>query len=201
MHIVDDLPTGSRDNVVDVLGRRCTLQVQPVRNTLAETGWLAGFDAVYPLAAAVGVQRTVDQPVRTIENNVLETCRVLEAAAHQLPLLLTTTSEVYGNSDRIPFREDDDVTYGATPYTRWSYAMSKALDEQLADRVRAVAGSDSPKRFVSHDEAYGVPVDDMPRRVPDLTRVREAIGFRASYRLDDTLEELVRLAEREGPAE
>jgi UDP-glucose 4-epimerase len=89
-------------------------------------------DAVFHLAAAVGVQLIVNDPVRTIETNINGTQVALHAAAkHQKPILVTSTSEVYGKSNKIPFSEDDDTTYGPTTRRRWSYAISKAVDEFL----------------------------------------------------------------------
>lgn len=91
------------------------------------------FDRVYHLAAAVGVRLVVEKPIHTIETNIEETSVVLRfAAARALPILIASTSEVYGKGVRVPMREDDDVVYGATSYSRWCYACSKAIDEYLA---------------------------------------------------------------------
>ena len=91
------------------------------------------FDEVYHLAAAVGVRLVIEEPIRTIETNVHETSSVLRFAAEgRVPLLVASTSEVYGKSAKTPFSEDDDVTYGPTTLSRWSYACSKAIDEYLA---------------------------------------------------------------------
>jgi UDP-glucose 4-epimerase len=91
------------------------------------------FDEIYHLAAAVGVRLVIEQPIHTIENNVLETSSLLEFAARtRTPFMLASTSEVYGKGLRTPFSEDDDVVYGPTIYNRWSYACSKAIDEYLA---------------------------------------------------------------------
>jgi UDP-glucose 4-epimerase len=89
-------------------------------------------DAIFHLAAAVGVQLIVNDPVRTIETNINGTQVALHAAAkYQKPILITSTSEVYGKSTKIPFSEEDDTTYGPTSRCRWSYAISKAVDEFL----------------------------------------------------------------------
>jgi UDP-glucose 4-epimerase len=90
-------------------------------------------DVVYHLAAAVGVRRIIESPVRTIETNVKGTELVLEAAARKGKLVfIASTSEVYGKNNKVPFCEDDDTTLGPTVKSRWSYAASKALDEFLA---------------------------------------------------------------------
>ena len=90
-------------------------------------------DAIFHLAAAVGVRLIVESPVRTIETNVNGTQLVLEAAYKKRKrVFIASTSEVYGKSMQVPFREDSDLVLGATTMGRWSYAASKALDEFLA---------------------------------------------------------------------
>lgn len=89
-------------------------------------------DIVYHLAAAMGVELIVDSPVRTIETNVHTTEIVLsQANKKKKPVFLASTSEVYGKSTDLPFREDSDPLLGPTTKGRWSYACSKALDEYL----------------------------------------------------------------------
>lgn len=93
----------------------------------------SGIGTIHHLAAAVGVRLVVEDTVHTIETNIRETSAALDfARAAGVPILIASTSEVYGKSDRLPFSEDDDVTYGPTSCARWSYALSKALDESLA---------------------------------------------------------------------
>ncbi len=287
VRLIDDLSTGRRENVAHLLGERCRLDVMRVGDLPADGSWLEGVEAVYHLAAAVGVKLIVEEPVRSIENNVTETAGLLAAAAgRSVPTLIASSSEVYGKSGQVPFREDDDVVYGATVYSRWSYAMAKALDEYLAlahhrtsglgvvvvrlfntvgprqvgrygmviprfiasaladepievygdgeqtrcfchvsdvaaamrrllaepacrgrvfnlgsdeevsiaalaDRVIALSGSRSEKRFVPYDQAYQTRFDDLRRRVPDLRRIREAIGFAPTWRLDEILKQLI----------
>jgi UDP-glucose 4-epimerase len=90
-------------------------------------------DVIFHLAAAVGVRLIVESPVRTIETNVHGTQNVLDAASKKKKLVFAaSTSEVYGKSDKVPFREDADLVLGPTSKGRWSYAASKALDEFLA---------------------------------------------------------------------
>src|ERR1043166_3257568 len=89
-------------------------------------------DMIYHLAAAVGVQLIVEQPVHTIETNIHGSEVVLAVAnKFRKPVLVASTSEVYGKSEKVPFREDDDTVFGATRFSRWSYACSKAIDEFL----------------------------------------------------------------------
>jgi UDP-glucose 4-epimerase len=90
-------------------------------------------DVIFHMAAAVGVRRIIESPVRTIETNVKGTEMVLEAAAKKKKLVfIASTSEVYGKNDKVPFCEDNDIVLGPTSKSRWSYATSKALDEFLA---------------------------------------------------------------------
>jgi len=290
VHLLDNLSTGRRQNIAELLGPNCTFQNQSVGEALSSFAWLRGFDQIYHLAAAVGVKLIVDDPVHTIETNVLETARVLQgAAAFDIPVLITSSSEVYGKSDRIPFSEDDDVIYGPTVFSRWSYAATKAIDEylamayhkqfslstvvvrlfntvgprqvgsygmviprfvaaavkdepieiygdgeqsrcfthvsdivgampkllanadchgrvfnlgsdyevsivDLAKRIIELAGSSSELRFVPYEQAYTAKFEDLRRRVPDLSRIREAIDYQPTRDLDSILTELIDLA-------
>lgn len=292
--LVDDLSTGRRENVAHLPGDRCELIEAAVGELDADGSWLAGVDRTYHLAAAVGVQRVVDRPVSCIENNVVDTARLLRAAARRrVPTLIASSSEVYGKSCSVPFGEDDDVTYGGTIYSRWAYAMTKALDEHLAlahyrteglavviarlfntvgprqtgrygmvlprmihravsgqpiqvygdgrqtrcfchvsdvvealarllgcaechgrvfnvgsdeewsidavaDRVLELTGSTAGKTYLPYEQAYGAAFDDLRRRVPDLSRVRRAIGFEPTRSLDEILRELVDRARPSG---
>ncbi len=293
--LVDDLSTGRRQNVAHLLGPRCSLQVCRVGDLPDDGKWLDGFDQIYHLAAAVGVQLIVDKPVESIETNVMDSAHLLRAAAGRgVPTLIASSSEVYGKSTAIPFGEDDDVAYGATIYRRWSYAMTKAIDEYLAlahhqadglpavvvrlfntvgprqvgqygmviprfiqnalanrpiqvfgdgeqsrcfchvadvvdamprllgdpachgrvfnlgsdqeisilalaRRVIAMTRSASTIEFVPYDRAYSARFDDLRRRVPDLSRIKQAIGFAPTRTLEQTLEELI--AQARGAAE
>ncbi|HKS22569.1 MAG TPA: GDP-mannose 4,6-dehydratase [Thermoanaerobaculia bacterium] len=131
---LDDFSTGSFDNVRHLdANARFRLVVGSVRNENAVEPLVDECDAVFHLAAAVGVKLIVESPVRTIETNVHGTEIVLAAAARQRKrVLIASTSEVYGLSDQVPFREDGNLVMGATTKGRWSYACSKAIDEFLA---------------------------------------------------------------------
>jgi UDP-glucose 4-epimerase len=132
--VIDDLSTGSRDNLRAVAEHpRLRLVVGSVHDARVVDEVVAGCDVVFHLAAAVGVKLIVESPVRTIETNVHGTEVILRAASRQRKrVLITSTSEVYGLSDQIPFREDGNLVMGATTKGRWSYACSKAIDEFLA---------------------------------------------------------------------
>jgi UDP-glucose 4-epimerase len=135
--VVDNFSTGRRANLsaVRAIGSRVDRyrvvegDVSSVLPTLSPLD----YDCVYHLAAAVGVRLVVERPIHTIETNVHETSVVLRFAMERsLPVLIASTSEVYGKGSRVPMSEDDDVVYGSTAYSRWCYACSKAIDEYLA---------------------------------------------------------------------
>ncbi|MCA9024518.1 MAG: GDP-mannose 4,6-dehydratase [Planctomycetaceae bacterium] len=132
--VIDDLSTGSRENVAHLLDSpRFQLHVADVRNEKLLDEVMADCDAVFHLAAAVGVRLVVESPVRTIETNIQGTEAVLKVAArHNTRILITSTSEVYGLSTKVPFKEDDNLVMGSSTIGRWSYACSKAIDEFLA---------------------------------------------------------------------
>ncbi len=281
---LDDLSTGNLRNLTAVIDHPNFRFVQDdVRNAGTLNVLVEQSDAVFHLAAAVGVQLIVDRPVHTIETNIHGTEVVLNIAnKFRTPVLLASTSEVYGKSNQVPFKEDDDTVQGATRFSRWSYACSKAIDEflglayhdqyglpvvitrlfntvgprqtgqygmviprfvaaalkhepltifgtgtqtrcfgfvgdvtdalmslmdtpdafgnvfnvgatqevtidALADRIIELTESRSQKRYMSYEEAYGRPFDDMMRRVPDLTRTKATIGWQPTTSLDDIL--------------
>jgi UDP-glucose 4-epimerase len=132
--VLDDLSTGSFENIAHLKGRpgfQYTIDTVTNEPVLAEL--IDQCDTIYHLAAAVGVRLIVEAPVRTIETNVHGTEVVLKQAAKKGKLvLIASTSEVYGKSTDVPFREDGDLALGATIRHRWAYACSKALDEFLA---------------------------------------------------------------------
>jgi UDP-glucose 4-epimerase len=134
VHVLDDLSTGSIDNIVHLKqhdGFGYTIDSCARAPVVAEL--VDSADVVYHLAAAVGVELIVESPVRTIETNVHATEVVLEQAAKKRkPVFIASTSEVFGKSTAVPFTEDGDLLLGPTTKGRWSYACSKAIDEFLA---------------------------------------------------------------------
>ena len=281
---LDDLSTGRRENLAGLLGKPGFQFVRDSVENEATVGTLmASCDAVMHLASAVGVQLIVDEPVRTINTTIHGTEVVLESASRfGKPVLITSSSEVYGKGSRVPFSEDDDVVMGSTRSSRWCYAYSKDIDEflglayykqyqlpvtlvrlfntvgprqvgmygmvlprfaaaalrgtplqvygdgtqtrcfchvgdvvdamvrltadpnnvgkvynlgsdeevsieQLARRVIGLAQSSSAIEYISLEKAYGAKFDDMSRRVPDLGRIRQAIGFAPKLTLDQII--------------
>ena len=295
VHVLDDLSTGSIDNVRHLTADPrfgCTI------DTCASPAVVAAHvdeaDIVYHLAAAVGVDLIIDSPVRTIETNVHCTEVVLaQASKKRKPVFIASTSEVYGKSVALPFREDGDLVMGASTTGRWSYACSKAIDEflalaywkerklptvvarlfntvgprqtgrygmvvpkfvtqalagrpltvfgdgtqtrcfchvsdvvtalvdlmfvgeaaygevfnigsqeevsmlELADRVRVVSRSDSDIHIIPYDRAYEAGFEDMPRRLPDISKIESAIGWTPTRTLDDILADAINFQQAE----
>jgi UDP-glucose 4-epimerase len=151
--LVDDLSTGSMDNIHDLLTRP---GVRWVPGTVSDRRLVAELisqtDLVFHLAAAVGVALIAKQPIQTIERNVEPTQFILsELSRHHhlgrtIPVFVASTSEVYGKNPKPFWCEEDDLVYGSTSKARWSYGVSKAIDEFLAlghfraSRLPAVVG-------------------------------------------------------------
>ena len=286
--ILDNLSTGSIDNIAHIKGRPGfeyfidTVENEPLLAELIDRS-----DVVFHFAAAVGVKLIVEQPVHTIETNVHGTEVVLKHANKKKKLVVVaSTSEVYGKSNDVPFREDSDLVMGPTPKHRWAYACSKAIDEflalaywkerklpviivrffntvgprqtgrygmvipnfvrqalagepitvfgdgtqsrsfthvgdvvgalvkliqtpaaigqvinignvqevtinRLAERVRELTGSKSPIKHIPYDEAYESGFEDMPRRVPDIGKIRALIGYEPRVGLDDIIRSVI----------
>ena len=282
--ILDNLSTGAIDNINHLKGTPgFAYTIDSVTNEPLLAELIDRSDVVFHLAAAVGVKLIVEQPVHTIETNVHGTEVVLKHANKKKKLVfIASTSEVYGKSSDVPFREDADLVLGATVRHRWAYACSKLIDEflalaywkerrlpvvivrlfntvgprqtgrygmvlptfvrqalagkpitvfgdgtqsrsftyvgdvvaalaalasepravgqvfnignteevtirALADRVRVLAHSSSPVQLIPYDQAYEKGFEDMPRRVPDISRVRDLIGFTPRMSLDDII--------------
>jgi UDP-glucose 4-epimerase len=132
--VLDDLSTGSAANIQHLFADPAfTFHHDSIFNRELLSSLIAESEIVYHLAAAVGVKRIIEAPVQTIETNVAGSELLLRlAAAQSRRVVLASSSEVYGKSTHLPFREDGDLVLGATSHTRWSYACSKAIDEFLA---------------------------------------------------------------------
>ena len=131
---LDDLSTGSIENLDHLKGHANFHYVtENILNVPKVAELVDRVDAIFHMAAAVGVRLIVESPVRTIETNIRGTEIILDLAAKKKKLvIIPSTSEVYGKSTKVPFCEDDDLVMGATVKGRWSYACSKAIDEFLA---------------------------------------------------------------------
>ncbi|MCD4848780.1 MAG: GDP-mannose 4,6-dehydratase [Candidatus Aegiribacteria sp.] len=132
--VLDDLSTGSLSNLDECSDNSSfRFVIGSVLDESLTRGMVHQCNKVIHLAAAVGVENIIQRPVETIETNVKGTENILLAASGDItPVFIASTSEVYGKSESIPFREDGDIVLGATSRSRWSYACSKAIDEFLA---------------------------------------------------------------------
>jgi len=142
---IDDLSTGKMDNIAHLIANPNFQFVHDtIRNEQIMHLLISQVDMVYHLAAAVGVKLIVQRPVHTIETNIHGSEVVLNITnKFRKPVFIASTSEVYGKSEKVPFREDDDSVLGSTRFSRWSYACSKAIDEFLG---------------IAYHNQYGLPV-------------------------------------------
>lgn len=297
--VIDDLSTGRIENISHLVDHpRFRFAIDTVINEVVMDRLVSECDVIFHLAAAVGVELIVQDPVHVIETNVLGTHAVLKAAnRYRKKVLIASTSEIYGKSNHVPFREEDDRLLGPTTKARWSYSTSKAVDEFLGlayhqrldlpvvifrlfntvgprqtgqygmvvsrfveqalrgepltvygdgqqtrcfchvrDTVRAIIGlaqcpeaggqvfnigsteevsilelahriirllrtpdlkhfnladDMGPISLVPYDQAYPKGFEDMQRRVPDISKVNEAIGWAPEHSLDEILTELI----------
>ncbi len=286
--VIDDLSTGSIDNIHHLKDNsRFHYTIDSVHNHAITAELVDQCDVIFHLAAAVGVKLIVESPVRTIETNVHGTEVVLSLAnKKKKKVLIASTSEVYGLSADVPFREDGNLVMGATTKGRWSYACSKAIDEflalaywrekklptvivrlfntvgprqtgrygmviptfvkqaiagrpitvygdgkqsrcfgyvgdvvgaliklmdhddavgevfnigsneeisilDLAKRIKELTCSDSEIALVPYDEAYEEGFEDMPRRVPDISKINKLVGFRPDRSLEEILKSVI----------
>ena len=286
--VLDNLSTGSIENISHLKSKPgFSYVIDTVTNEPLLAEMIDRSDVVFHLAAAVGVKLIVEQPVHTIETNVHGTEVVLKHANKKKKLVfIASTSEVYGKSTDVPFREGQDLVLGATAKHRWAYACSKLIDEflalaywkerklpvvivrlfntvgprqtgqygmvlptfvrqalagnpitvfgdgtqsrsftyvgdvvdglirlsqepraigevfnignvgevsilELAEKVRSMAGSNSTIQMIPYDEAYEAGFEDMPRRVPDISKIRELVGYEPKMGLDQIIHTVI----------
>jgi UDP-glucose 4-epimerase len=143
--VIDDLSTGRLANLRKAQANpKLTVVQSKISDCPDLAGIVAKANAIYHLAAAVGVELVMTSGLKTIETNLRETQYILDAAsASRTPILIASTSEVYGKSEKAAFSEEDDLLIGPPHLSRWSYACSKLMDEFLA---------------LAHAKEYGTPV-------------------------------------------
>src|SRR5215472_13662929 len=208
VYVIDDLSTGAMENIRH-------LKEDPLFNYFIDT--ITNYrlvaelvdlcDITYHLAASVGVRLIVESPVRTIETNIRGTEIVLSVAAKKRKrVLITSTSEVYGKLDRVPFREDDDLVMGPTSKGRWSYACSKAIDEFLAiaywreKRVPTVIARLFNTVGPRQTGRYGMVIPNFVRQAlagKDLTVYGDGTQSRCFTHVSDVVWALMRLVEHQ----
>ena len=134
VHVIDNLSTGKLDNIAsfkDHPNFKLTLDSILNRDLLQEL--ISKVDQVYHLAAAVGVKYIIENPLLSLKTNIVGTDNILEFAnLYKAKVLITSTSEIYGKSEKVPFKEVDDRLLGSTSISRWGYSCSKAIDEFMA---------------------------------------------------------------------
>ena len=144
IRVLDNFSTGGQANLSHIDTNRVTIHTGDVRNQGAVAELAKGVDVIYHLAAAVGVEKIVDQPLESLRVNLEGTENVLEAArTEDAKVFLASSSEVYGKSESLPFSEGDDRVLGPVEIPRWSYASAKAVDEFLG---------------IAYSDQYNVPV-------------------------------------------
>jgi UDP-glucose 4-epimerase len=132
IRIFDDFSTGEPSNLAHIDSDRVVVERGDIRDAEAVTSAATGVDTIYHLAAAVGVQKVVDEPLDALKTNLKGTENVLEAAlTEDAPVFIASSSEVYGKSESLPFSEDGDRVLGPVDVPRWGYASAKAVDEFL----------------------------------------------------------------------
>ena len=134
IRIFDDFSTGSRENLKEILNLS---NVEIISGSILDKNQISqsfeGIDGCFHMAAAVGVEKILKDPIGSLKTNIHGTENVLEAAVvSQVPILLASTSEIYGKNDKVPLNEEDDRIIGHPLKSRWSYSEAKAVDESLA---------------------------------------------------------------------
>jgi UDP-glucose 4-epimerase len=290
---IDNLSTGRVENIQHLQGKTGFHFVRETILNLQVLDRLASqADTIIHLAAAVGVKLIVEDPVHTIQTNIMGSEAVLSTAnRYGCKVLIASTSEVYGKGVKVPFGEEDDCLIGATKNSRWAYATSKAIDEfmglayhrqyglpviiarffntvgprqtgqygmvvprfvrsalrgeplsvygdgkqsrcfadvsdvvsavtqlvvhlrapgqvfnigsteevsieRLAQRVITLTGSRSPIEYIPYDQAYAPGFEDMQRRVPDLSKIHQLIGYVPTRSLDDILRGVIQFEQQ-----
>lgn len=285
---IDNLSTGRLENIAHLKNNPdFELVTGTIMNEKIMDELVAQSEVVFHLAAAVGVRLIIEKPVETIETNILGTEIIYKLVnKHKKKVIITSTSEIYGKNNEIPFRETADSVYGPTIKSRWSYACSKAIDEflglayyhekklpvvivrlfntvgprqtgtygmvvptfvqqallghsltvygsgeqtrcfanvkdivwaiaqlaetpaavgevynigttemisimELAEKIKKLSNSNSEIVKVSYDEAYETGFEDMQQRMPDISKIEKAIGFKPKIKLEKTIKEII----------
>ncbi len=294
--VIDDLSTGRMSNIEQLVDNpEFTFAIESILNETVMDRLVCECDIIFHLAASVGVELIVNRPVEVIETNILGSEMVLKVAnRYRKKTLITSTSEIYGKSEKVPFSEEDDSLMGPTTKNRWSYACSKAVDEflalayhqeknlpvviarlfntvgprqtgrygmviprfvakallgqpiqvygngrqsrcftyvadtveylirlsklpeaegqiynvgnnqeitiaDLAEKIRTMSGGESEIVTIPYDEAYAKGFEDMFRRIPDISKVHRATGYKPCHDLDEILRRVIDYVRQAGP--
>jgi nucleoside-diphosphate-sugar epimerase len=207
--VLDNLSTGSIENIEHLkTNPRFHYMVESIMNEPMTAELVDRVDVVFHLAAAVGVRLIVESPVNTIETNVHGTEMMLKLAnKKKKKILIASTSEVYGKSTDVPFREDADLVMGPTFKGRWSYACSKAIDEFLAlayfkeKRLPVVVFRLFNTVGPRQTGRYGMVIPNFVKQAllgHPVTVFGDGTQSRCFTYVTDVVGQLVRLAEHEG---
>lgn len=132
--VIDNLSTGKYSNIIHLIKKpEFKYKIDSILNRDILNDLIREADQIYHMAAAVGVKYIIDNPLLSLRTNIVGTENILEFAnKYKKKVLIASTSEIYGKSDKIPFKEEDDRLLGSTHISRWSYSSAKAIDEFLA---------------------------------------------------------------------
>jgi len=157
--VIDNLSTGKIENVRHLLGHPAFHFINDsILNEPLLERFVPSMDLIFHLAAAVGVRNILQDPLAAINTNVRGTEVVLGLAfKYWKRLVLASSSEIYGKAGHVPFREDDDRVLGSSAVARWSYSMSKAIDEHFAF---AYAAKGLPVSILRYFNSYGPRLDE-----------------------------------------
>ncbi|GAB1367390.1 GDP-mannose 4,6-dehydratase [Candidatus Cloacimonadaceae bacterium] len=288
VHVIDNLSTGRLENVETFKDKpKFHLTVGSILNRELMEKLVAGCDQVYHLAAAVGVKYIIENPLLSLKTNIVGTDNVLELCnKYKAKALITSTSEIYGKSEKVPFGEQDDRLLGSTHISRWGYSCSKAIDEfmalafyrekklpvvivrcfntvgprqtgqygmvlpkfikaalldqpivvygsgeqtrcfadvsdvveafiklmnspecageifnvgttesisikALAQKVKTMCNSKSRIEYMSYEDAFEEGFEDMMNRMPDLSKIKQYIGYEPKFSLDDIITRMI----------
>ncbi len=290
--VIDNLSTGKYSNIIHLIkNEKFNYVIDSILNREVLEKLIKNADQIYHLAAAVGVKYIIDNPLLSLRTNIVGTENVLEFAnKYKKKVLIASTSEIYGKSDKIPFKEEDDRLLGSTHISRWSYSSAKAIDEflalayhrekklpvvivrcfntvgprqtgqygmvvpkfvhnallnhpitifgdgkqsrcfcdvcdvtdgmiklmntkkaegqifnigndksisieELAQKIKKMTNSRSKIDYVKYEDAYEEGFEDMRHRRPDLTKVKEMIGYKPKFSLDQILQRIINFFE------
>ncbi|MCB5231220.1 MAG: GDP-mannose 4,6-dehydratase [Candidatus Cloacimonas sp.] len=290
--IIDNLSTGKLSNISHLTNNpNFCYEIDSILNRETLDRMVKDCDIIYHLAAAVGVKYIIENPLLAMQTNINGTDNILEFAnKYKKKILITSTSEIYGKSENVPFKEEDDRLLGSTHISRWSYSSAKAIDEfltlayhrekklpvvivrcfntvgprqsgqygmvlpkfvknallghpitifgdgkqsrcfadvedvvsgliglmsekkaegniynignteeitieELAFKIKKMTNSDSKIEYVPYDDAYEEGFEDMKRRVPDITKIKNTIGYEPKYSLEDILNRVIKYYE------
>ncbi|PKN73449.1 MAG: nucleoside-diphosphate sugar epimerase [Candidatus Cloacimonetes bacterium HGW-Cloacimonetes-3] len=292
VHVIDNLSTGRLENIETFKDKpKFHFTIGSILNRELMEKLISGCDQVYHLAAAVGVKYIIENPLLSLKTNIVGTDNVLELCnKYKAKVLITSTSEIYGKSENVPFAEQDDRLLGSTHISRWGYSCSKAIDEflalafyrekklpvvivrcfntvgprqsgqygmvlpkfikaalldqpivvygsgeqtrcfadasdvveafvklmntpacageiynvgttesisikDLATKVKQMCGSKSRIEYMSYADAFEEGFEDMMNRMPDLSKIADAIGYEPKYTLDDIITRMIQYYE------